>query len=350
MGYQDTQGLRPGRSAGRMNADTGNPDDLASSRSSSGGYRASGTVSPIRAPEPKPVEPAPQGETALNSVYAQPPAYQLPKAPGMFEQVGMGVLGNVANQAVGKGIDYLTNQFSSPASAAVGGLGGYGTSAGAAEAMGNLMEPSYSLTTASDWGGSSLSGLGGTSAWDMGPVSDTALLDTGASGAAAESGMGSLGSVAPYIPAVGKLVQGDVGGAVTSAAGAAIGNMILPGIGGVIGGIVGGSVICTETYSRGDASRRQIIASYRYLSKLTRYELAGYYAFAVPFISAIHAGYIPYSVVRPFMIWFTTNCACRGGYGKVSKLSFCVGNLFLYAFRLIGTMKVGIHKFIKGVE
>lgn len=50
----------------------------------------------------------------------------------------------------------------------------------------------------------------------------------------------------PYAGAIIKLVQGDVVGAATTAAGVyigqAIGNMILPGIGGVIGGFLGGFV------------------------------------------------------------------------------------------------------------
>jgi len=44
----------------------------------------------------------------------------------------------------------------------------------------------------------------------------------------------------PYAGAVIKLLQGDVKGAALSAAGAFIGNLILPGIGGFIGGFLGG--------------------------------------------------------------------------------------------------------------
>lgn len=61
---------------------------------------------------------------------------------------------------------------------------------------------------------------------------------------AASSALGdlALGDVLPYAAAIVKLFQGDIKGAATSAAGAFIGNLILPGIGGIIGGFLGGLI------------------------------------------------------------------------------------------------------------
>jgi hypothetical protein len=58
-----------------------------------------------------------------------------------------------------------------------------------------------------------------------------------ASGAA--SALGTLGSYAPYIGAAIQLAQGNVKGAIGTAAGAYLGTMILPGIGTAIGAVLG---------------------------------------------------------------------------------------------------------------
>lgn len=67
----------------------------------------------------------------------------------------------------------------------------------------------------------------------MNATSSAGLTTAGAAGYAVSEAL-------PYVGAIMRLISGDVKGAALSAAGAFIGNLILPGIGGVIGGFLGG--------------------------------------------------------------------------------------------------------------
>ena len=73
----------------------------------------------------------------------------------------------------------------------------------------------------------------------MGQTASTSLL-AGNAGSMAGTAGSFAGKALPYSQAIISLAQGDVKGAAFSAAGTFIGNMILPGLGGVIGGMLGG--------------------------------------------------------------------------------------------------------------
>jgi hypothetical protein len=75
-------------------------------------------------------------------------------------------------------------------------------------------------------------------------VGDAAALgiDSSVAGTSFLDSMPGVSDVLPYASAIIKLFQGDIVGAAGSAAGAFIGNLILPGIGGFIGSILGGMI------------------------------------------------------------------------------------------------------------
>lgn len=78
---------------------------------------------------------------------------------------------------------------------------------------------------------------------NFGSTGSGVLTDAASSlGSSIQLGAQTIGEFLPYAGAIIKLAQGDVVGAAFTGAGVLIGNMILPGIGGVIGGMLGSVV------------------------------------------------------------------------------------------------------------
>ena len=78
---------------------------------------------------------------------------------------------------------------------------------------------------------------------DFGSSGSGFFADTASSlGSSIQLGAQTIGEFLPYAGALLKLAQGDVKGAAFTAGGVLIGNMIVPGIGGVIGGMLGSVV------------------------------------------------------------------------------------------------------------
>lgn len=232
MGYQDGMGLRPGRTRDKLSADRGNTD---STFSAAAGYRAAGSVSPVR--EAPKSDAMATGGSALSQFSAD----AVPKAPGLLQTVGKAAASNVAGKALEKGVDKLGQ-----------------TTAGryVDHALSGSSIP-FSAMEAANASPDSIEYLDSRGYFDgpnNAPVSDAAGLgEYAVPGIGADGfidvmgdgvGMGAdaAGDFVPGAGSIIRLAQGDVGGAAGSFAGSMIGNAILPGIGGIIGGALGGAV------------------------------------------------------------------------------------------------------------
>jgi len=114
-----------------------------------------------------------------------------------------------------------------------------------------LADPNY-IDTLGGWGDGGVAALvdpgfidtlGGFG--DFGSLADPGFIDTLGGFGDLGGGMevaGAEGFGIPYAGSIMNLAQGDVGGAAGSAGGAYLGNMVLPGIGGIIGSILGGEL------------------------------------------------------------------------------------------------------------
>src|SRR5574340_162550 len=349
MGYQDNYvGLRPGRSVEKLRSDSGMPSNLGTAQTGRG-FRTSGAISPLWGNQvPKNTEAkAEDGAKALSTYYApQMPSFNIPKAPGFGEQLAMNVGGKVVTDLAGKGLSKFfapgsESQYELPSSGSSlegvqappsveygAGLGDFGTSYDlgdtlnwetqsyslAAPAIASWAEPTYSLAGAT--GASSVSGLSvpeGFSGYGSQFADVGADLATGGAEAA-----GGFSSALPYAPAALSLARGDVGGAAKSAAGTAIGNAIVPGIGGAVGAVLGGKVICTEMFIRSDISLNDLIIELDYARTLSDATLAGYRYWAVPVVRIMRRNENVYKFVKPIAKRFMKECAARIGHGKQS--------------------------------
>lgn len=314
MGYGSGVGLRPGRSIEQFTTDTGQSDDMDTTRSGRGGFRASGAVSPYREPEVRPVSGESvdgaagtgggKSDYADLSNYTVPQSVQtMPKAPSIGQQIAYGVGGQLLTSGISKGAEYLWNTaFPSVASTAAPVAASSGWSSVMPDAT---MQGAIEGTGA--WGGGSAGVTGGE----------------GATGA----GM-TAGKVLPYLPAAAKLVEGDVGGAAKQGAatyaGQAIGSVFGPigtAVGGVIGSAVGGSsVVCTELLRRGDISEGLYRRELRYVDTLSPTIVRGYRFWAVPLVELMRSNPRVYTLVKLLATRFIAECNARIGYGTETIL------------------------------
>ena len=254
MGYQDGMGLRPGRTSDKLSADRGNTD---STFSAAAGYRATGSVSPVR--EAPKSDAMATGGGAL-SQFSADVAPKVQKAPGLLETVGSSVAMKAGEKALdkatggiaGRYVDHAMSGSSIPFSA-MESANASPDSIEYLDSRGYFDSPNYAPV-------SDVGGLGEYAVPGVGPDGYIDALGDWGSGADAAGAAGDavgvagdigFGDVAPYASSVFKLVQGDVGGAAKAAAGTFIGNMILPGIGGFIGGAIGGGCFITEATMAG---------------------------------------------------------------------------------------------------
>ncbi len=249
MGYQDGMGLRPGRTRDKVSADRGSND---STFSAAAGYRAAGSVSPVRE--------APKSDAiASGGALSQFSADAVPKAPGLLQTVGNAAASRVGGKMLEKGADKF---FETKAGRYVDhAMSGSGVSFDALESANASADPIGDLAGSQGWYqgvSGDVPGSGGDLYFDdYGVGSDLSagaeLADAAGSAAdfAGSAGDIGFGDVAPYAGSVIRLAQGDIGGAAKAAAGTFIGNMILPGIGGFIGGAIGGGCFITEATMAG---------------------------------------------------------------------------------------------------
>lgn len=219
MGYQDGFGLRPGRTQDKLNSDR--KDTLSTARNAASGYRAAGSISPYRAPDMS--QAGLPGESPLSQFSV--PQMQIPEAPGLLQTAGTAVGTKLAGDAVERGASKLFDTYFPASSSFIPGA--------SIKAANQAADPIYAL--------------GDSEGWWAGSAGEAQAEQELIGGAPEAGGFGEMmGTYGPYIPAAAKLVQGDVGGAAKSGigtyAGQAIGNLIVPGIGGAVGGFIGGVV------------------------------------------------------------------------------------------------------------
>src|SRR5574340_1068532 len=318
MGYQDNYvGLRPGRSVEKLRSDSGMPSNLGTAQTGRG-FRTSGAISPLWGNQvPKKTEAkAEDGAKALSTYYApQMPSFNIPKAPGFGEQLAMNVGGKIATDAAGKAL----GNFFAPALDKISPIQGasvpFDMAAAEAGGTGNVIADmgGYGLDSAVS---SVPSGVDlGYAEFGYGDIGNVA---TDSATSAAGFGNVAMSDILPYTPAVVNLAQGDVGGAAKSAAGTAIGNSIVPGIGGAVGAVLGGKVICTEMFIRSDISLNDLIIELAYARTLSDATLAGYRYWAVPVVRIMRRNENVYKFVKPIAKRFMKECAARIGHGKQS--------------------------------
>jgi len=167
--------------------------------------------------------------------------------------IGLGAAGLALGTSAGRkllGIDELLGGAASGMSGAASTFGlGAETFAGGLDvgtAMSGLdVGSAFGASTASDF-------FGMADSYSWAADAGSAM----ASGADAAAGAGSMadfftvdigGTAVPWLGSAMHLMEGDVEGAIGSAAGATLGNMILPGVGGWIGGAIGGSLCFITT-------------------------------------------------------------------------------------------------------
>lgn len=241
MGYQDGMGLRPGRTKDKLSADRGNTD---STFSSAAGYRAAGMVSPVREAPKSDAMASGGGALSQFSADAGP---KVPKAPGLLQTVGGAAASHVGGKVLEKGVDKFgqttagryvdhTMSGSSIPFSAMEAANASPDSIEYLDSRGYFDGPNNApVADASGLGEYAVPGIGADGYIDV--MGDGVGMGADAAGSATDL---AFGDVAPYAGSAIRLAQGDVGGAVGSAAGAFLGNMILPGIGGFIGGAIGG--------------------------------------------------------------------------------------------------------------
>lgn len=241
MGYQDGMGLRPGRTRDKLSADRGNTD---STFSSAAGYRAAGAVSPVREAPKSDAMATGGGALSQFSADAGP---KVPKAPGLLQTVGGAAASHIGGKALEKGVDRLgkttagryVDHAMSGSSIPFSAMEAANASPDSIEYLdsrGYFDGPNNApVSDAAGLGEYAVPGIGADGYIDV--MGDGVGMGADAAGSATDL---AFGDVAPYAGSAIRLAQGDVGGAVGSAAGAFLGNMILPGIGGFIGGAIGG--------------------------------------------------------------------------------------------------------------
>jgi hypothetical protein len=250
MGYQDGMGLRPGRTRDKVSADRGSND---STFSAAAGYRAAGSVSPVRE-APKADAMASGGALSQFSADVAP---KVQKAPGLLETVGSSVAMKAGEKALdkatggiaGRYVDHAMSGSSIPFSA-METANASPDSIGYLDSRGYFDSPNYApVSDAAGLGEYAVPGIGSDGFIDV--MGDGVGMGADAAGSAADLAGGGI----PYLGAGLKALQGNVGGAVGSVGGALIGNAILPGVGGAIGsflgGIVGGGCFITEATMAG---------------------------------------------------------------------------------------------------
>ena len=154
----------------------------------------------------------------------------------------------------------------------------------AASGVGNLVSNTNAvgdLVTAAPESGNFLSNIFGGGNVSSGPPSAPSFLG-------------------PVVGIVGGLLSGQkpmeaVKNAAFSYAGTAIGNALLPGLGGVIGGMIGGMiggrVICNELVRQGVMDRRSVVLDYKFTrERLTPQHVNGYHVWAVHVVKRLRKG------------------------------------------------------------
>lgn len=378
MGYQDGEGLRPGRSVKRLQTDIGAANQLGTSRISGGNYRTAGAISPIRSSQTQdtgmpvvspPVTPAstvsPQGSALFQySASDFQPAYQqanyslaipkMPEPPGIGKQIALGVGGKLAGEAVSKGVGSILDSFSAPSATynlttapdytgtitdnvagSVSGLtipSGFDIAPGITSGAANLAATTDLWTTPS-YGLSS-----GTSSFGLNPASSGFGLKAPAGFDIAPSVQApGISEALPYAGSAIKLLQGDVGGAAKTAAGTAIGTAVGGPIGGAVGSVLGGgSVICTELARCKEVTPYQLAIEMSYASTVSKTVLRGYRYWAVPVVKLMRRNPTVYRIARAIGLRFMQESRARLGYGKQTLLGITVIPVCYAACWMIG--------------
>jgi hypothetical protein len=236
------------------------------------------------------------------------------KTPGALGGMGLGglLLGAGAlglgtkkgRELLGLGDAALTDSVigADVAQAAMGAGAAADWTTGNLDVIGGLTDPNYvdTLGEFGDWVGLPSDIIDSTTV-SMSGLADPSYIDPlGGFGDIAE-GTGEFTGM-PYAGAVLNLAQGDVGGAAGSAGGAYLGNMVLPGIGGVIGSILGGELfgddggcfittaVCKVYGKPDDCDELQTLRKYRdtYLKDTHPADIQTYYDIAPTIVLRIN--------------------------------------------------------------
>jgi hypothetical protein len=169
----------------------------------------------------------------------------------------------VKNAAIGSALPYAGQVIGSTTGAAIAGGSTFGEGIKqGASALGSKISGLFSSgagEAAGSAAGSVVSGAAGTAAGAASTAANTASNGTFGGRLTSGSNLGGAAGAGVGAAAATLLTGGDVkkaaGAGLGTAAGTAIGNAVLPGIGGIVGGMIGGAiggrVICTQLVREG---------------------------------------------------------------------------------------------------